>query len=67
MDTYEVLMVEDIAKILRIAKNTIQSHRWQEKSGCPVFKKGKRLYAFASEFWKWFKGDSRFYNLGGIK
>lgn len=62
MSSFEVLMVEDIAKILRIATNTIHSRRWQEKSGCPLFKKGKRLYAFAPEFWKWFRKDVRFYN-----
>ena len=55
MGSTEVMLVEDIARILRIATNTIQSKRWQAKSGCPLFKRGKRLYAVASEFWKWFK------------
>jgi len=58
MDSAEVMLVEDISKVLRIAKNTIHSRRWQEKSGCPLIKRGKRLYAFAPEFWKWFKGSS---------
>ena len=62
MDSYEVLKVEDIARILNIAKNTIHSRRWQEKSGCPLFKRGKRRYALAPEFWKWFKSGSRSYN-----
>lgn len=58
MGDFEVLMVEDIAKILSIAKNTIHSRRWQESSGCPLFKRGKRLYVFAPDFWKWFKSNS---------
>lgn len=59
MDGSEVLMVEDVARILNIAKNTIHNRRWQEKSGCPLFKRGKRRYALAPEFWKWFKTGSR--------
>ncbi len=51
----EVLKVEDIAQILGIEENTIHSRRWQEKSGCPLIKIGKRLYAIASEFWRWFE------------
>ncbi len=58
MTSADILMVEDIAQILRISQNTIHSRRWQEKSGCPLFKKGKRLYAIATEFWRWFRSDS---------
>jgi hypothetical protein len=55
MSETDVLLVEDIAQILRIAKNTIHSRRWQKGSGCPLVKRGKRLYAFEKEFWKWLK------------
>jgi hypothetical protein len=51
----EVLTVEDIAKILGIEENTIHSRRWQGKSNCPLIKIGKRLYAIAGEFWRWFE------------
>jgi len=68
MDSSEVLMVEDIAKILRIAENTIQSRRWQKKSGCPLFKRGKRLYVFGAEFRKWLKTGNGIYSIqGGIQ
>jgi len=54
----DVLVVEDLAELMRISPNTIQSKRWQKKSGCPIFKKGKRLYAETSEFSKWFRGGA---------
>lgn len=50
-----VLTVEEVSKILRIARNTIQGRRWQKRSGCPLFKKGKRLYVETPKFWEWFK------------
>jgi len=53
-----LLTVEEISDILHIAKNTIQSRRWRDKSGCPLRKKGKRLYSLHSEFWSWFKGGN---------
>lgn len=55
----EFMLVEDIAKVLRIKPNTIHSKRWQEKSGCPLIKRGKRLYFSSQDFWNWFKGDRR--------
>jgi len=51
----ELMLVEDIARVLRISANTIHSKRWQEKSGCPLIKRGKRLYFSTQEFWSWFK------------
>ena len=49
----EILYVEDIAEILHIKPNTIQSKRWQEKTGCPMNKKGKRLYSIGKNFREW--------------
>lgn len=49
----DVLMVEDIAEILGIDRNTIHSRRWQQKSGCPLIKIGKRLYSVNNEFRRW--------------
>ncbi|MEW6008172.1 MAG: hypothetical protein AB1629_00870 [Candidatus Omnitrophota bacterium] len=51
----DVLMVKDIAQILGIEENTIHSRRWQEKSGCPLIKIGKRLYSVNNEFRRWFE------------
>ncbi len=53
MTKTDVLRVEDIADILGISKNTIQRKDWREKTGCPLEKKGKRLYALATKFEKW--------------
>ena len=50
-----ILFTEDMAEILRIKPNTIQSKRWQESSGCPIRKKGKYLSSMAKEFWAWHK------------
>lgn len=55
MNDTKVMLVEDVAEILKLAKNTIHSRRWQERSGCPLFRRGKRLYVTAPDFWKWFK------------
>lgn len=55
-----ILFVEDIAKILGISINTIQSKNWQKRSGCPLYKRGKRLTSLSSEFWKWYKKGRRY-------
>ncbi len=52
----DVMTVEEIASILRISKNTIQRRSWREKTGCPLRKKGKRLYSIVEEFYKWLRG-----------
>ncbi|PIQ90220.1 MAG: hypothetical protein COV71_05880 [Candidatus Omnitrophica bacterium CG11_big_fil_rev_8_21_14_0_20_41_12] len=52
-----ILYTEDIAEILRITRNTIQSKRWKESSGCPLRKKGKCLSALRDDFWKWYKDN----------
>lgn len=54
MDNY-LLTVEQIAQILKIKPGTIHSKDWQERTGCPLKKVGKRNYSEQSEFWSWFK------------
>ncbi len=54
----ELMTVEDVAAILQIKRNTIHSKVWQEKSGCPVFKLGRRLYAVRGTFKKWIGGKN---------
>src|SRR5437762_1567642 len=51
----EVLTVEQISQILRVSRNTIQSTRWKQSSRCPLIKRGKRIYAVSTDFWKWFR------------
>ena len=55
MTQQDIMTVEQIADVLRISKNTIQRKSWREKTGCPLRKKGKRLYAMVEEFNNWFK------------
>ena len=55
----EILTVEDVARILHIAPNTIHSSKWKIRTGCPLHKHGKRLLAIAKEFWEWFKNQRR--------
>ena len=55
MTREEVLCVEEISDILRISSNTIQRKSWREKTGCPIRKKGKRLFSLATEFHSWMR------------
>ena len=45
-----------MAAILKIRVETLYDNRWRSESGCPVFRQGKRLFAFKSEFDKWYMG-----------
>ena len=56
MTKQDILNVEEIAEILGVSRNTIQRKSWRDRTGCPVRKIGKRLYALAAEFYKWMKG-----------
>ena len=56
MTRQDILTVEQIAEILGVSRNTIQRKSWRDRTGCPVRKIGKRLYALGSEFHKWIKG-----------
>ena len=56
MTPYEVLTVEQVSEILGISRNTIQRRVWRERTGCPLRKKGKRLYSIVKEFNEWMKG-----------
>ncbi len=58
MKVKETLTVEELAKILHVTPNTIQSRRWQKRSKCPLYRRGKRIFAISSEFWNWFKEGS---------
>jgi len=55
MTAQDVLTVEQVARILQVNKNTIQRKNWREKTGCPLRKKGKRLYTIVKEFNDWMK------------
>lgn len=55
MTRQDVLTVEQVSEILGVSKNTVHRRCWREKTGCPLRKKGKRLYAVVTEFWSWMK------------
>ena len=55
MTKQDVLYIEDISNILRVSSNTIQRKSWREKTGCPIRKKGKRLFSLVAEFHNWMK------------
>lgn len=47
---------EEIAGILDNKVETLYDHRWRKQSGCPLFRLGKRLFAFRKDFDKWYEG-----------
>lgn len=56
MTRQDLLTVEQVAEILEISQNTIQRRSWRVKTGCPLRKIGKKLYAVVQEFDRWLKG-----------
>jgi len=51
----DILFSEDVAAALGVNINTIQNKKWREKTGCPLEKKGKRLYTTKKLFDAWMK------------
>lgn len=45
----------EIASILGVKVGTLYDFRWREQSGCPLFRQGKRLFAWKREFDEWYK------------
>ena len=55
MTPQDILTVEQVAALLHISRNTIQRKSWRDKTGCPLRKKGRRLYAIHGELTNWLK------------
>lgn len=51
----DLMVIEDIAPILHLEKATIRGNKWKQRTGCPLFRQGKRLFAYRAEFDKWYK------------
>jgi len=49
------LTVEEVAAILKIKRNTVQSKRWQKSTGCEFDKVGKRNYIEENKFYSVFR------------
>ena len=56
MVSQRILTVEEVAESLQITENTIQRKSWRQKTGCPLKKRGKRLYVLEKEFIEWLRG-----------
>ncbi len=52
--TDEKYTAEQIAIMLDISIKTLYDHRWREQSGCPLFRQGKKLFAWKREFDVWY-------------
>ena len=55
----DLMIVEEMAQILRVKPETFHSRKWQLRSGCPLFRRGRRLFAVRSEFWKWLRAEEK--------
>lgn len=51
----EMLLCEDIARLLHISANTVRRREWRMRTGIPMRRIGKRLYAMRSEVEKWIR------------
>ncbi len=51
----KVMTVEEVAGFLKIKPNTIHNRKWQQRSQCPLVKRGKRLLIDEGDFLVWFK------------
>lgn len=56
MTKQDIVWVEEIASMIGVTKNTIQRKKWRDKTGCPIRKKGKKLYCIRTELDSWLKG-----------
>ena len=56
MTALDLYTADEMAAILKIRVETLYDNRWRSESGCPVFRQGKRLFAFKAEFDKWYMG-----------
>ena len=55
MTKADVLTADQVAGILGLNKATVYRRAWREKTGCPLKKKGKRLYCLSEDFNTWMK------------
>jgi len=53
MEDNKLITIEEMADVLRVRPNTLHSKEWRRVNGCPLFRIGRRVYAFRAGFWKW--------------
>ncbi len=55
MTPQDVMNAQEIANLLHVKPQTLYDHRWREQSGCPLFKQGRKLFAYRVEFDTWYR------------
>lgn len=57
MTQQDIMNAEEVAEVLGFkTPETLYDNRWRKKTGIPLFKQGKRLFAYSRAFDKWYKG-----------
>lgn len=57
MTCKDIMTAEEMAEVLGFkTPETLYDNRWRKRAGIPLFKQGKRLFAYRREFDKWYKG-----------
>ena len=59
MTKEDIMKAGEICEILNISLNTLYDWRYREKSGIPVFRQGKYLFAYRNKFGNWYNGRIR--------
>ena len=60
MNPQDIMEAKEIAELLRIKVKTIQDGRWIQKSGCPIFKNGRKFFGIRKEIDAWYKARMRY-------
>lgn len=57
MTQQDIMTAEEIAELLHFkTPATLYDNRWRKNTGIPLFKQGKRLFAYRKEIDKWYRG-----------
>ena len=58
MTIVDIIFILEMAEMLGVSKATLHRKSWRQKTGCPIIKRGKKLFAIRNEFEKWLKGTN---------
>ena len=54
MTKEDIMTAQEICEILGIEANTLYGHRYRDRTGIPVYKVGKYLFANRTAFFNWY-------------
>jgi hypothetical protein len=57
--TLKIITLNQMSEILMIKPATMHSKKWQKKSGCPLRKVGRKLFAMEQEFNDWLSDERK--------